>query len=116
MYLTFRWFGPDDPVTLDRIRQIPSMEGIVAALYHLPPGEEWPKEELERLRDSIEEAGLRFSVVESIPVHESIKLGAPERDELIDRYCRSVENVGAAGVGVICYNFMPVFDWFRTSL
>jgi mannonate dehydratase len=116
MYMTFRWFGADDPVTLEWIRQIPSVEGIVAALYHLPPGVEWPKEELERLRDTIEEAGLRFSVVESVPVHESIKLGAPERDELIDCYCRSIENIGAVGVGVICYNFMPVFDWFRTSL
>jgi mannonate dehydratase len=88
----------------------------VTALYSVPPGEEWPLNDLVRLRDSIEAAGLRFAVVESIPVHEDIKLGSANRDLLIDRYCRSVQNVGEVGVDVVCYNFMPVFDWFRTSL
>ena len=116
MYLTFRWYGSEDAVTLDRIRQIPGIEGIVSALYSVPAGEEWPLTDLVRLRDSIEAAGLRFSVVESIPVHENIKLGSGNKDLLIDRYCRSVRNVGEVGVDVVCYNFMPVFDWFRTSL
>jgi mannonate dehydratase len=116
VYLTFRWYGPGDAVPLTHIRQIPGVEGIVGALYHVPPGDEWPREEIVRLRDTIEAAGLRLAVVESIPVHEDIKLGAPGRDRLIERYCRSIRNVGEAGVEVVCYNFMPVFDWFRTSL
>jgi mannonate dehydratase len=116
MEMTFRWYGNDDAVTLPYIRQIPGMHGIVCALYDLPPGEVWPKERLERLRRQIEDAGLEFSVVESIPVHEEIKLGGAGRDRWIDHYCESVRNMGEVGIGVLCYNFMPIFDWTRTSL
>ncbi len=116
MYLTFRWFGPADPVTLERIRQIPGVAGIVSALDDVPVGDAWPREELERLRDQVESAGLALSVIESLPVHEDIKLGRPGRDRLLESYCRSVERVGAVGVRVICYNFMPVFDWVRTDV
>ena len=116
MHMTFRWYGPDDPVPLQYIRQIPGMTGIVSALYDVPVGEPWPLDRLRRLKETIEEAGLSFTVVESIPVHEDIKLGRPSRDHLIDAFCQSVEAMGALGIPVLCYNFMPVFDWTRTDL
>jgi mannonate dehydratase len=116
VYLTFRWFGPPDPIPLAYIRQVPGVEGIVTALYDLVPGVEWPLESLRQLRDRIEDAGLRFAVVESIPIHEDIKLGNPGRDRWIDNFARSVRNVAEVGVKVVCYNFMPVFDWSRTGL
>ncbi|MQA91351.1 MAG: mannonate dehydratase [Gemmatimonas sp.] len=116
MLMTFRWYGPDDPVPLAHIRQIPGIQGVVAALYHLPAGKVWAKPELVRLGELIEAAGLRFSVVESIPVHDDIKLGRPTRDRLIENYCQSVRNMGDLGIGILCYNFMPVFDWTRTSI
>lgn len=116
MRLTFRWFGPEDLVTLANIRQIPAVAGIVSALYDVPVGEVWPTSRLAALKGEIESCGLRFDVVESIPVHEDIKLGRPTRDPLIDAYCQSVQNVGALGIPVLCYNFMPVFDWTRTDL
>lgn len=116
MYMTFRWFGPQDAVTLGNIRQIPGVQGIVAALFEVPAGEAWPKESLERLGERIENAGFRFSVVESIPVHEDIKLGTAARDRLIDHFCVGVRHMGELGIPILCYNFMPVFDWMRTAL
>lgn len=116
MYMTFRWFGPQDPIRLEQVRQIPGVQGVVSALYDVPVGEPWSGERLTRLKDQIEAAGLRFAVVESIPVHEDIKLGRPSRDRLIDHYCESIRAVGAHGIPVLCYNFMPVFDWMRTDL
>jgi mannonate dehydratase len=116
MELTFRWYGEGDAVPLAHIRQIPGVTGVVSALYDVPPGVEWPRDRLARLGERIEGAGLRFAVVESIPVHEDVKLGRPERDRHIDAWCRSVEHLGALGIPVLCYNFMPVFDWTRTDL
>jgi mannonate dehydratase len=116
MKMSFRWYGPDDPVTLEQIRQIPVMKGIVTAIYDIPVGDVWPLERLLELKRLIEEAGLEFTAIESIPVPEAVKLGLPERDRLIDNYCESVRNAGKAGVPVICYNFMPVFDWTRSDL
>lgn len=116
MHMTFRWYGPSDPIPLAYIRQIPGVEGIVSALYEVPAGEVWPRAGLARLQDRIEAANLRFSVVESIPVHEDIKLGRPGGHRLIDHYCQSVRNMGELGIPVLCYNFMPVFDWTRTAL
>ncbi len=116
MQLTFRWYGPEDPVTLEQIRQIPGVTGIVSALYDVPVGQTWPREKLEALKEEIEAAGFHFAVVESIPVHEDIKLGKPGRDRLIDNFCRSVQLLGELGIPVLCYNFMPVFDWTRTDL
>jgi mannonate dehydratase len=116
MRMTFRWFGVDDPVRLEHIRQIPGVEGIVSALHHVAPGEAWTRAQVERVGERIAGAGLRWEVVESIPVHEDVKLGRPERDRWIDAWCRSVEAVGAMGIPVVCYNFMPVFDWTRTEL
>ena len=116
MFMTFRWFGATDPIPLAHIRQIPGVQGVVSALYDVPVGDAWPKDRLGRLQDEILAAGLRFSVVESIPVHEDIKLGRPTRDRFIANYCDSIRAMGELGVPVLCYNFMPVFDWMRTDL
>ena len=116
MQMTFRWYGPDDPVSLEHIRQIPGVEGVVSALYDVAVGDAWSAESLGRLAETIDAAGLRFAVVESIPVHEDIKLGRPSRDRLIDQYCASLRAMGEVGVSVLCYNFMPIFDWTRTDL
>ena len=114
--MTFRWFGQDDPIPLAHIRHIPGVSGVVSALYDVPVGAAWTRERLERLKGEIEGAGLSFAVVESIPVHEDIKLGRPGRDRLIANYCESVQAMGTVGIPVLCYNFMPVFDWLRTDL
>src|SRR6266581_2628494 len=116
MRMTFRWFGREDPIPLVHIRHIPGVSGVVSALYDVPVGAAWSRERLERLKGEIEGAGLTFAVVESIPVHEDIKLGRPGRDRLIANYCESVRAMGALRIPVLCYNFMPVFDWLRTDL
>jgi mannonate dehydratase len=116
MQMTFRWYGATDAVALAKIKQIPGVTGIVSALYDVPVGEVWPLARLRQLKDEIENAGLQLGVIESIPVHEDIKLGRPGRDGFIDNYCRSIQNMGSLGIPVLCYNFMPVFDWTRTNL
>ena len=115
MEKTWRWFGPNDKITLDMLRQI-GVEGIVTALHHIPNGEIWSFEEVMKMKNFIEDHGLRWSVVESLPVCESIKYGGPDREQLIDNYKVSLANLGKAGVKTICYNFMPVLDWARTDL
>lgn len=115
MEKTWRWFGPNDPITLDMLRQI-GVEGIVTSLHHIPNGEIWSGEEVNRMKDYIESHGLRWSVVESLPVSEEIKYAGPGRDKLIENYKVSLANLGKAGVKTICYNFMPVLDWARTEL
>lgn len=116
MKLTFRWFGEQDPIALSSIREIPEINGIVSAIYDVPVGEVWPREEIASLKKTITDAGLRFEVVESVPVHEDIKLGKPSRDRYIANYCENIIRLSEVGVKVICYNFMPVFDWTRTTL
>lgn len=116
MKMTFRWYGDSDPVTLNKIRQIPCMSGIVSAVYKVPVGQVWPEDEIAAIKAAAEKNGLEFEVVESVPVHEDIKMGKPGRDALIDVYCENIRRLAKAGVKVICYNFMPVFDWTRSEL
>lgn len=117
MLMSFRWFGSkNDAIPLRYIRQIPGMQNIVGALFHIPVGEVWPIEDIMALKNEIESAGLLFKTVESVNVHEDIKLGLPSRDRYIDNYCTTLRNLAKAGVTVVCYNFMPVFDWMRTVL
>ena len=116
MIMTFRWYGKDDPVTLDKIRQIPGMRGIVSAIYDVPVGEAWPLERILELKKEIEDKGLELSVIESVPVHEDIKMGTGDRDRYIENYCTTIRNLAKAGVDCVCYNFMPVFDWTRSDL
>ena len=116
MKLSFRWYGPEDTIPLGYIRQIPGMRSIVTAVYAVKPGEVWPRESLAALRRDCEENGLIFDVVESIPVHEDIKLGRGEVDRLLETYCENIRRCAEFGVKCVTYNFMPVFDWTRTQL
>ena len=115
MEKTWRWFGRKDKITLDMLRQI-GVEGIVTALHEVPNGEIWTEEAILDLKSYIESYGLRWSVVESLPVCEAIKYAGPERDELIEKYKVSLANLGKCGIRTVCYNFMPVIDWIRTDL
>ena len=113
----FRWFGKkDDPITLENIRQIPGTTQVVGALYDIPVGEVWPKSEIAELKAEVEAAGLKLEVIESVNIHDDIKIGLPTRDRYIDNYKQTIRNLSAYGIKVICYNFMPVFDWLRTNL
>jgi mannonate dehydratase len=117
MKMAFRWFGEgDDSVPLRHIKQIPGVEGIVWALHDVPVGEEWPMDKIQAYRAQAERYGFHLEVVESVNVHEDIKLGLPSRERYIENYCRTIEKLAAVGVKTICYNFMPVFDWIRTDL
>lgn len=115
MERTWRWFGKKDKITLAMLKEI-GVEGIVTALHDVPNGEIWTREKIRDLREYIESFGMRWSVVESLPVCESIKYGGPDRDQLIENYKQSLRNLSAEGVHTICYNFMPVLDWARTDL
>jgi len=112
---TFRWFGPSDAVTLAAIRQT-GATGIVNALHHIPAGEEWSGDEIRQRKNIINDAGLRWSVVESVNIHESIRIAAPERDEYIEKYIATLKNLATENLKIVCYNFMPVLDWTRTDL
>ncbi|MFC5471155.1 mannonate dehydratase [Cohnella suwonensis] len=117
MKMVFRWYGEgNDTVTLKQIKQIPGVEGIVWALHDVPAGEEWPMDKIEAYRQVSQRYGLHLEVVESVNIHEDIKLGLPSRDGYIENYKRTIEKLATVGVKTICYNFMPVFDWVRTDL
>lgn len=116
MKMSFRWYGPEDPVKIEYIRQIPNMKSIVTAVYDVPVGEVWSEESIADLKKKTEDAGLLFDVIESVPVHEDIKLGKPTREKYIENYKENIRRLGKAGIKCICYNFMPVFDWTRTQL
>ncbi len=115
--MVFRWFGTgNDTVTLTQIRQIPGVEGIVWALHDLQAGEEWPQEHIAHIQHQAKEHGFHLDVVESVNIHDDIKLGLPSRDLYIERYIRTIRKLAHVGVKTICYNFMPIFDWVRTDL
>ena len=110
MKMTFRWYGEDDPVTLDYIRQIPCISDITTAVYK-PVGTVWEEAEIEKIKSACNSHGLTMEVIESIPVHEDIKLGRGKYKEYIEIFKENIRRVAKAGVKCICYNFMPVFDW-----
>jgi mannonate dehydratase len=117
MQVGFRWYGEgNDSVSLKQIKQIPGVESIVWALHDMQAGEEWPMEKILKVKEQAEKFGFNIDVVESVNVHEDIKLGLPSKDVYIENYKRTIEKLGKVGVKVICYNFMPVFDWIRTDL
>ena len=116
MKMTFRWYGKTDPVSLEYISQIPGMTGVVTAIYDIPVGEVWPLDKIMELKEEVNEKNLEMKVIESVPVHEDIKMGLPSRDKYIENYKENIRNLAKAGVEVICYNFMPVFDWTRSNL
>jgi mannonate dehydratase len=115
MERTWRWFGKNDKITLAMLKQI-GIQGIVTALHDVPNGEIWTREKIHDLKSYIESYGMRWSVVESLPVSESIKFGGSDRDQLIENYKVSLKNLSEEGIHTICYNFMPVLDWARTDL
>ena len=115
MERTWRWFGRKDNITLSMLKEI-GVEGVVTALHDIPLGEVWPQEQIHELKSYIEGYGMRWSVVESLPVKETIKYGGADRDEQIEVYKQSLRNLAAEGIHTVCYNFMPVLDWARTDL
>jgi mannonate dehydratase len=115
MEKTWRWFGPNDKVTLDMLRQI-GVEGIVTSLHSVPIGEIWTVEAIRAVQETIASHDMRWSVVESLPVSEEIKYAGPGRDRLIENYKVSLAHLGQCGIHTVCYNFMPVIDWIRTEL
>ncbi len=116
MKMSFRWYGEGDTIPLSYIRQIPNMQSVVTAVYDVPVGESWDEDKIARLYELCKRNGLCMDVIESVPVHEDIKLGRPTRDRLIKNYAETIRRLGKYGVKCICYNFMPVFDWLRTDL
>ena len=116
MQMTLRWFGKLDPIPLKHIRQVPGVTGVVTSLMHIPAGDVWPLAECEAMRDEVNAAGLAVEVIESVNIHEDIKLGVPERDGWIEAYIETLANLSKVGVKVVCYNFMPVLDWARSHL
>ena len=117
MKMTFRWFGEGfDTVTLGQLRQIPGIQGIITTLYGTKPGEEWDAEQITAIKRQVEAEGLKILGMESVNIHDAIKVGTPERDQYIENYIRTIKKLGEAGIPMICYNFMPVFDWTRSDL
>lgn len=117
MEMTLRWYGAaHDTVTLQQIRQIPGVTGVITTLYDTAPGEVWSRERIRAMKKEVESAGLHVSGIESVNVHESIKTGAQERETYIEHYCETLEHLGKENIHLVCYNFMPVFDWTRTEL
>jgi len=117
MQMTMRWFGTGyDSVTLEQIRQVAGVTGVITTLYGTKPGELWKTEDIRAMKDEVEAAGLTVAGIESVNIHDSIKVGSPDREEYINNYIKTLERLGEADIRLICYNFMPVFDWTRSDL
>ena len=117
MDMTLRWFGEGvDSVSLEQIRQIPGVKGVITTLYDIPAGEAWPMERIQQMKAYVEERGLKVLGIESVNIHDAIKVGIPERERYIANYITTLERLGQADIHVVCYNFMPVFDWTRSDL
>ena len=117
MEMTLRWYGSAfDTVTLSQIRQIPGVTGVITTLYDTAPGEVWSRERIHALKEEVEASGLHISGIESVNVHDAIKTGSADRDRYIDNYIETLEHLGQEDIHLVCYNFMPVFDWTRTEL
>lgn len=117
MQMTLRWFGSKhDSVTLQQIRQIPGVNGVITTLYDTKPGEVWSREQISKIKSEVENADLKILGIESVNIHDAIKVGTPDRDEYIENYISTLENLGKEDIHLVCYNFMPVFDWTRSDL
>lgn len=116
MKMTFRWYGSNDSIKLEYIKQIPNVTGVVSAIYDIPVGAVWPVDRIEELKEAVNSKGLELEVIESVPVHEDIKLGRNNYKKYIENYKETIRNLSKCGIKTICYNFMPVFDWTRTSI
>ena len=117
MQMTMRWFGDKfDSVKLWQIRQVPGVTGVITTLYDIPAGELWPIERIQALKKEVEDAGLTIAGIESVNIHDDIKIGKPSRDKYIENYIQTLENLAKCDIKLVCYNFMPVFDWTRTDL
>lgn len=117
MEMTFRWYGADqEKITLDQIREIPGVKGVVGCMMDIPVGEVWPEERVAALVKQVEDHGLTLKVIESVNIHDDIKVGLPSRDKYIENYKQTIRNLAKYGIKVICYNFMPVFDWIKSDL
>ncbi len=117
MQMTMRWFGDKfDSVKLWQIRQVPGVTGVITTLYDIPAGELWPVERIQSLKKEVEDAGLTIAGIESVNIHDDIKIGKPSRDKYIENYIQTLENLAKCDIKLVCYNFMPVFDWTRTNL
>ena len=117
MIMTLRWFGKNfDSVTLKQIRQIPGVKGVITTLYDSKVGEVWKEEDVQKLKKEVEDAGLKIYGIESVNIHDDIKIGLPSRDKYIENYIKTLEVLGKNGINLVCYNFMPVFDWTRSDL
>ncbi len=117
MQFSLRWFGEAfDSVKLWQIRQIPGVQGVITTLYDTKPGEEWELGKIRAIKQQVEDAGLSILGIESVNIHDAIKIGTPDRDQYIENYIRTIEKLGQEGIRMICYNFMPIFDWTRSDL
>ncbi|MCI5565148.1 MAG: mannonate dehydratase, partial [Clostridiales bacterium] len=117
MEMTLRWYGSAfDTVTLRQIRQIPMVKGVITTLYDTTPGQVWPRERVIAMKREVEESGLRLSGIESVNIHDDIKIGLPSRDMYIENYIKTLTALGESDIHMVCYNFMPVFDWTRSDL
>lgn len=117
MKMTLRWFGEgNDSVELWKIRQIPGVTGVITTLYNIPVGEAWTYEDIMEMKNKVEASGLKVEGIESVNIHDSIKIGLPDRDKYIENYIITLENLAKADIKLVCYNFMPVFDWTRSEL